>query len=46
MNIHKNIKQLLAEEDLFYKENNEHEYKENLEPIESIFMIKLKHVSG
>lgn len=46
MNIHKNIKQLLAEEDLFYKENKEDENKENLEPIESIFMIKLKHVSG
>ncbi len=46
MNIHKNIKQLLAEEDLFYKKNKGYENKENLQPSESIFMVKLKHVSG
>lgn len=46
MNIHKNIKQVLAQEDQFYKVNKQYDNKENLPPLESIFMVKLKHVTG
>ena len=42
----RNIKQLLAEEDQYYKVNKQYDNEENLLHLESIFMVKLKHVSG